>query len=189
MHCMYSGAADAVHVIPKPNEEQGLVVGWPSTNPSKEELDEVRFPLFTIRCTRRCRSASRSCNLVYGLRLEIHRILKVLSLFLLLRNCIHCRFGENTELRNPFTGYHDHGHKAFRGGGCIGGCRIASPLHDLVEDRIAFAIYAYQHPLQDARLVTKPNPHLSIEEFGPHSFFGGSRHRRRSKRSPQWTLS
>ncbi|WFD48078.1 bis(5'-nucleosyl)-tetraphosphatase (asymmetrical) [Malassezia furfur] len=29
------------HVIPKPNEEQGLVVGWPSTNPSKEELDEV----------------------------------------------------------------------------------------------------------------------------------------------------
>ncbi|KAI3617908.1 hypothetical protein CBS9595_003817 [Malassezia furfur] len=29
------------HVIPKPNEEQGLGVGWPSTNPSKEELDEV----------------------------------------------------------------------------------------------------------------------------------------------------
>ncbi|WFC95709.1 bis(5'-nucleosyl)-tetraphosphatase (asymmetrical) [Malassezia brasiliensis] len=29
------------HVIPKPNEEQGLVVGWPSTSPSKEELDEL----------------------------------------------------------------------------------------------------------------------------------------------------
>lgn len=31
-----------VHMIPKPNEEQGLVVGWPGTSPSKEELQAVR---------------------------------------------------------------------------------------------------------------------------------------------------
>ncbi|WFD24557.1 bis(5'-nucleosyl)-tetraphosphatase (asymmetrical) [Malassezia equina] len=29
------------HVIPKPSQEQGLVVGWPSTHPSKEELQQV----------------------------------------------------------------------------------------------------------------------------------------------------
>lgn len=26
------------HVIPKPNEEEGLVIGWPSKQMSKEEL-------------------------------------------------------------------------------------------------------------------------------------------------------
>lgn len=30
-----------VHVIPKPSQEQGLIVGWPSTSPSKEELNQV----------------------------------------------------------------------------------------------------------------------------------------------------
>lgn len=30
-----------VHVIPKPTKEQGLIVGWPTTSPPKEELDEV----------------------------------------------------------------------------------------------------------------------------------------------------
>ncbi|AXA50964.1 HIT family protein 1 [Malassezia restricta] len=29
------------HVIPKPSSEQGLVVGWPSTQPPKEELQAV----------------------------------------------------------------------------------------------------------------------------------------------------
>lgn len=30
-----------VHMIPKPNQKEGLVVGWPSSSPSKEELQEV----------------------------------------------------------------------------------------------------------------------------------------------------
>lgn len=29
------------HVIPKPNEEEGLVVGWPAKAPAKEELQKV----------------------------------------------------------------------------------------------------------------------------------------------------
>ncbi|WFD32440.1 bis(5'-nucleosyl)-tetraphosphatase (asymmetrical) [Malassezia sp. CBS 17886] len=29
------------HVIPKPSAEQGLIVGWPATQPSKEELETV----------------------------------------------------------------------------------------------------------------------------------------------------
>lgn len=32
-----------VHMIPKPNKEEGLIVGWPGTQPSKEELQEVRY--------------------------------------------------------------------------------------------------------------------------------------------------
>ncbi|ODQ50252.1 HIT-like protein [Saitoella complicata NRRL Y-17804] len=27
-----------IHMIPKPNEEEGLKVGWPATNPEKDEL-------------------------------------------------------------------------------------------------------------------------------------------------------
>ncbi|KOS13961.1 hit-like protein [Malassezia pachydermatis] len=30
------------HVIPKPSQDKGLVVGWPSSNPPKEELQAVR---------------------------------------------------------------------------------------------------------------------------------------------------
>ena len=30
-----------VHVIPKPNEQQGLGVGWPATQPAKEELAKI----------------------------------------------------------------------------------------------------------------------------------------------------
>lgn len=40
--CTVRVCANAVHVIPKPTEEQGLVVGWPSTKPNNEELDDVR---------------------------------------------------------------------------------------------------------------------------------------------------
>ncbi|KAG7088868.1 hypothetical protein E1B28_012821 [Marasmius oreades] len=29
------------HVIPKPNEEEGLVIGWPAKSPAKEELQKV----------------------------------------------------------------------------------------------------------------------------------------------------
>lgn len=32
----------SVHVIPKPSQDKGLVVGWPSSNPPKEELQAVR---------------------------------------------------------------------------------------------------------------------------------------------------
>lgn len=31
----------AVHVIPKPNAEQGLGIGWPTTSPAKEELAKI----------------------------------------------------------------------------------------------------------------------------------------------------
>lgn len=31
-----------VHMIPKPSMEQGLVIGWPGTSPSKDELQAVR---------------------------------------------------------------------------------------------------------------------------------------------------
>lgn len=30
-----------VHVIPKPSEEEGLVVGWPQKNGNKEKLQEL----------------------------------------------------------------------------------------------------------------------------------------------------
>ncbi|KAF9265194.1 HIT-like protein [Marasmius fiardii PR-910] len=29
------------HVIPKPNDKEGLIVGWPATSPPKEELQNV----------------------------------------------------------------------------------------------------------------------------------------------------
>lgn len=31
-----------VHMIPKPNKEQGLIIGWPSSQPEQEELQQVR---------------------------------------------------------------------------------------------------------------------------------------------------
>lgn len=40
--------ADADHVIPKPSQEQGLIVGWPSTKPSKEQLTKVRMWLYKL---------------------------------------------------------------------------------------------------------------------------------------------
>ncbi|PWN52655.1 putative HNT1-adenosine 5`-monophosphoramidase [Violaceomyces palustris] len=30
-----------VHMIPKPDEKQGLTVGWPATQPAKEDLQKV----------------------------------------------------------------------------------------------------------------------------------------------------
>lgn len=30
-----------VHVIPKPDEKQGLGVGWPATQPEKEQLSKI----------------------------------------------------------------------------------------------------------------------------------------------------
>ncbi|PKI85669.1 bis(5'-nucleosyl)-tetraphosphatase (asymmetrical) [Malassezia vespertilionis] len=33
------------HVIPKPSQEQGLVVGWPTTKPTPEELQAVHEKL------------------------------------------------------------------------------------------------------------------------------------------------
>lgn len=31
----------SVHVIPKPDEKQGLGVGWPATQPAKEDLAKI----------------------------------------------------------------------------------------------------------------------------------------------------
>lgn len=36
------------HFIPKPNEQEGLGVGWPATKPAKEELEKVSEKLNTL---------------------------------------------------------------------------------------------------------------------------------------------
>lgn len=44
---MCRDALTAVHVIPKPNADEGLVVGWPAKPADKDELKKVRV----IACT------------------------------------------------------------------------------------------------------------------------------------------
>ncbi|KZZ97044.1 hit family protein 1 [Ascosphaera apis ARSEF 7405] len=34
-----------VHMIPKPNEKEGLIVGWPTTNPSMDDLKKLHEEL------------------------------------------------------------------------------------------------------------------------------------------------
>ncbi|KAI5296128.1 hypothetical protein KEM56_005501, partial [Ascosphaera pollenicola] len=34
-----------VHMIPKPNEKEGLVVGWPATSPSMDDLKKLHTEL------------------------------------------------------------------------------------------------------------------------------------------------
>lgn len=43
VHCAY---LLTVHVIPKPNTEKGLVVGWPSQPADKDELQKVRASVY-----------------------------------------------------------------------------------------------------------------------------------------------